>query len=197
MSDLHEIVGAGVAYKKSENKWKYNSSTFNSPKKLLNHNPDIKIKDTYHDSDRKMNEIEEKWALLTITEWVQSGFKHSTTYVQSAVWSWWKGQWIDYDINTNKFIENKYQEYINSAEEFEIYGIKLLETGLFGKGKKLYDPYRIYFNAPHISLNPESIQSRSHPKWKNDEDTRNAYFLQENYKTMKYRIVRRRKLMMD
>ena len=39
--DYSKIVGAGFAYnsKEKEHKWKYNSSTFNSPSKLKEYNP--------------------------------------------------------------------------------------------------------------------------------------------------------------
>eukprot|EP01084_Bolivina_argentea_P114535 203878_1 len=193
--DYMEIVGAGFAYRNNE--WIYNSGTFNAP----NHSPQrnwqmanyyqIEFKDEWHDNNRRMHMNEEKWLKQIIEQWISSEFTESTLYVSYVTWSWLNDEWIDYDKVTNKYIEDEYEKYINDGNVALIHSIDL-NVGDFANNKKLSDKYKIYFSAPNICLNPISIHSRNYPKWKNDNDKRNTYFLQKNYVTSKYRIVRRR-----
>ena len=53
--------------------------------------------------------------------------------------------------------------------------------------------YNIYFSAPNVSLDPESVHSIDNLKWKNDENQDHMYFLQQNATKNRWRIVRRRK----
>ena len=80
------------------------------------------------------------------------------------------------NFNTNTYVEKEYNKYLKCDKEFEFYNIFLSASenkGLFSNrdNEKLYNTYKIYFKAHHISLNSSSI---------------NEYFLQENYKTSKY-----------
>eukprot|EP01084_Bolivina_argentea_P277520 473808_1 len=205
--DYTKLVAAGCGYLKdvkvdNQWKWKYMSGTFNAPTHCNKRNvkiaktfPNYEFKDEWHDNDRKMHKIEEKWLNKTIEQWIESKFTKSTLYVSYVTWSWWNGEWSDYDQDTNKYIENEYGKFIDDYKgNVEItYSINL-NVGNFANDKCLSGRYKIYFSAPNISLNAKKINSRNHPKWKNDSDERNNYFLQENYVKSKFRIVRRRNM---
>ena len=111
-------------------------------------------------------------------------------------WSWWNGEWINYDEQTSKYIENKYQLYLKQGEMIRNNTFCIdLNTSFFQNNAKLRNKYKIYFSAPNIEIDCKSNHSRNNPRWKYDKDERNKYFLQENHVIEKYRIVRRRNIM--
>ena len=199
--DYRKIVGGGFAFK--DNEWKFHSGTFSAPDKNKQRNIKIakyyqmeEFKDNWHNANREMTEIEQKYLKLAIDFWIKSDFKKLTYLAKGGViWSWWNGKWINYDKETNQYIEDQYTRYLqeNNINENDTYCIDL-DKGDFKRKIKLKNKYKLYFSAPNISVHRSKIQSRNNVKWINDTDNNNEYFLQENHLIKRYRIVRRRNI---
>ena len=198
--DYTKITAGGFAYTQisKENKekvWKYVSGTFSAPnqrKDRLAEHYKKPFDDGWHNDKREMHQIERKWVQKCVNQWIESDFTKQTLWVNPVRWSWYNGQWINYDDVTQEFIEEKYENYCRYDKKKNERSCIDLDCGDFAGNKKLMKQYRLYFSAPNISIHPRKIHSRKNERWINDEDTRNTYFLQENYRTNKYRIVRRR-----
>ena len=190
--DYRKIVGAGCGFK--DNEWKYNSSTFCAPDNRQNIIKDYygmdEFKDEWHDNDRSMHEIEKKLLTEAAIKWIEFSEE-----VMCISWSWHRSKWMDYDQETNKYIEYEYRKYLRKSESIrdDTYFIELNTNYFKTNGKVKETKYNIYFSAPKVSINPESIHSRHNALWSNDNDENNKYFLQQNENLKRWRIVRRRK----
>eukprot|EP01084_Bolivina_argentea_P114532 203873_1 len=157
--DYTKIVGAAFGY--VDKKWKYNSGTFNAPNirssMIAEEYKMGEFIDEWHNNKRNMHKYEEQWLKQTIEQWISSDFSETICYVSYVTWSWWKGEWINYDPQTNNWIENQYEEYSNNAHEHKEYSIDL-NTAHFVNNKKLTDKYRIHFSSPNIYRYLKSTQ---------------------------------------
>jgi len=196
--DYTKITAGGFAYtqiskENTKKVWKYVSGTFSAPnqrKDRLAEHYKKPFADDWHNEKREMHDIERKWVKNCVNQWIQSDFTKQTLWVNPVRWSWYNGQWINYDDITQEYIETQYK--LNRNHQKNKTCFVYLDCGEFKTNKKLMKQYRIFFSAPGISLDAKKIHSRKNQRWINDEDMRNKYFLQQNYKTKKYRIVRRR-----
>lgn len=138
-----------------------------------------------YDDKYEITKIEKYW----ITKLIRCNGKCQTIYLRVPVWSWMKnGKWVDYPADTIKVIEENYKTYINKCLK-NANGVPLKDCFV----SILNNNYRIWFKTEHILLKDKnSINHSSHPQWKNDLDTQNAYFMQESMITRCYRIVRRK-----
>jgi len=173
-----------------------NGTQTNSCKHQIKENYKLdRFSDEWHDYNRyrEMNPFEIKWIGNTVNTW--NKMIERSLHIGPIVWSWLRHKWIEYDIDTNRFLEEEYSKFnegINEEKQKDTTFYVELNCGNFRNNQKLSNQYRIYFSASNIKLPSDSYHSPSNPKWKNDNDGRNSYFLQENYVTKKFRIVRRR-----
>ena len=189
-SDYKTIIATGIKFNKTKQEW----TTSESAIKLLN-------KTKENDGDGKTNENEKIWFDILFNLWRKSDYKKQTIQVQGTVWSWFKKYWMHYDVDTSKYIETEFMDFhLKNVEDISSeVSIKLTDaknkSTIFNNpqnGKKYYDKYEIYFKTSKIHLDASKIHSQQNPRWKNDKDGRNSYYLQKNYEKNKYRIVRRR-----
>ena len=187
--DYSKIIATGIQFDKTKKEWTTTATTIIT---LLNQPKNNQSDENY----------EKIWLDILLKEWINSGYTKQTIMTQPAVWSWYRlGKWRHYDINTIKYIEKEYRNIYskNIENKSNEISIKLTDpknnSVIFKdpKKKKTYGKYEIYFET-QISLHPTSIHSRQNPKWKNDTDITNSYYLQKNCVTNKYRIVRRKEM---
>ena len=191
-SDYTTIIATGIKFDKTKKEW----TSSNSAIKLLNNNNN---EQKNNNDDNKAYENEKIWFDILINRWRKSGYKEQTVQIQ-PVWSWWKGKWMHYDVDTLKYIEQEFADFHlkNDKKTQDEVSIKLTDPNnkskIFNNSKedKVYNTYKIYFKTSKINLKADKTHSRQNPNWKNDIDITNSYYYQENYKMNKFRIVRRR-----
>eukprot|EP01083_Nonionella_stella_P211489 764632_1 len=115
--DFTKLIAGGFAFQ--DGQWKFSSGTYNAPNgrkdKIKKYYKLDRFIDDWHDNNRDMNPSEIKWIENTINKWVESGER--TLYIRPIVWSWLRHKWIEYDIETNRFLEEEYSKFNEGINE--------------------------------------------------------------------------------